>query len=179
MKKLARALLCFGFAATVVASTANAGLSGALVNVAGYYPDTNSLIEAGPNTTVSGAIEYPDGTFSLYSSSWQIDIADTQLTISDVGGYGFPYGAAPFNGWKLTIISGPSILSAVADASSQFNPVGISIVNGNELFLNYSDVSGPQFGTSVIDIATVPEPGTMTLVGLSIVGLLAIIRRRR
>jgi hypothetical protein len=155
---------------------AHAGLLGSTVNVSAYYPSSITIYQAGPIVTVSGAIEYPMGTFTSYNPSWQIDITDTQITISDSGGAGFPYGVASFNGWILTVISGPAISSAVADGASQFNPVGISIVNGNQLLLNFSGVAGPISGTSIIDITTVPEPASLVLLGLGMVGIALLTR---
>lgn len=143
---------------------AHAGLGGSLVNVSAYYPDAGSLFADGGNQTVSGEIEYPTGTFQNYSGSWQIDITDTQLTITDTTSNGFPYFPASFNGWILTIVSGPSILSAAVNDTSDFDPVGISVVGGNQLLLNYSGVDGPTGGTSIIDITVVPEPAPATLI---------------
>jgi hypothetical protein len=163
----------------VATGSAHAGLLGSTVNVSAYYPDSITIYQAGPNTTVTGAIEYPTGTFTAYNPSWQIDITDTQITISDTRGTGFPYQVASFNGWILSVLSGPSILSAVADGASQFNPVGISIVNGNQLFLNFSGVAGPASGTSIIDITTVPEPASLVLLGLGMVGIALLTRHPR
>jgi hypothetical protein len=153
--------------------SAQAGLLGASVNISVYFPTSTDLYQAGPNTIVSGAIEYPAGTFPNYNPSWQIDIADTQLTLSDTKGNGFPYGTATFNGWILKILSGPNIISAAPDPASQFNPIGISILNADELLLNYSGVQGPQYGTSIIDITTVPEPACLALLSMGLAALLA------
>ncbi len=156
---------------TIATTRLQAGLLGESVNLSAHYPDASSVWQAGPIVVVSAGVEYAAGSFPSYSSSWQIDITDTQIRITDIGGLGFPYGAAPFNGWVLKTLTGPGILSATPAGDSQFNPIAISIVNGNELFLNYSEVAGPQFGTSTIDITLVPEPACLAVVGLALCGL--------
>ena len=161
---------------------ASGGLDGSLVNVSAYYPTTSSVYDAGGNTVVTGAVEYPTGSFPYYNPGWQVDITDTQIIISDAGGFGFPYAGAPFNGWVLTILSGPVITSAAVDPSSQFDPVGISIVGGNQLFLNYSGVGGEGVESSIIDInsgpVSTPDGGlTVAMLGAVMSGL-ALIRRK-
>jgi len=158
---------------TIATTRLQAGLLGETVNLSAYFPNASSVWEAGPNVVVSAGVEYAGGSFPAYSSSWQIDITDTQIRITDIGGIGFPYGTATFNGWVLKTLTGPGFLSAAPAADSQFNPVSISIVNGNELFLNYSGLAGPQFGTSIIDISLVPvpEPACLAFIGLALCGL--------
>jgi hypothetical protein len=160
--------------------TARAGLLGASVNLSAYFPDSNTVFEDGGDVVVSAAVEYPTGSFVLYNTSWQIDITDNQIIISDEEGNGFPFATASFNGWVLTVLSGPTIASASPNQFSQFTPVGISVLNGNQLFLNYSGVAGPRFGTSIIDVTTtVPETGSSALLLLAI-GFAAIfcVKRR-
>jgi hypothetical protein len=69
------------------------------------------------------------------------------------------------------------------DASSTF--VGSPAINivGNNIFVNYSALqtgNGPT--TSIIDVSTstsgVPEPGTLTLLGAGLLGLVCRCKRR-
>src|SRR5215469_7535509 len=124
-------------AAILTTGSARAGLYGSVVNVSPYFPDTNSIFESGANETVSGAIEYPVGAFPVYDKFAQIDISDNQIVIENTLNMAAPYNSAAFNGWVLTVVSGPAISSAVIDPASQCNPVGITIVNGDQLFLNF------------------------------------------
>jgi hypothetical protein len=132
----------------------------------------------GGTKTVSGAIEYPSGSFFAYNASWQIDISDTQLILTNAGpSDGFPFQDGTFNGFILTVLSGPTLLSASVDAASAFSPVSISIVGGNELLLNFEGVTGSGAVSSIIDISTgassLPEPATWLTVLMPGMGLLA------
>lgn len=164
-----------------LSATTYAGLMGANVNVSAYYPDTSSLYQAGVDTTVSAAVEYPSGSFSLYNGSWQVDISDTQITITDLLGTGFPYAPASFNGWVLTILSGPALASASVDPSSSFSPVDISIVGDDQLWLNYGGVNAQPGSVSTINIVTgeVPEPATAFTVLVAGAVLMAARRLRK
>jgi protein with PEP-CTERM/exosortase system signal len=162
--------------------TARANLLGASVNLSVHFPDINTVFATGSNVVVSAAVEYPTGSFPSYNPSWEINITDNQIIITDTLGTGFPYQTASFNGWVLTILSGPTIASASPNQFSQFNPVGLSVLNGNQLFLNYSGVAGPDFGTSIIDVTTtvpgVPDGGsTVSLLGCALLGLAALRRK--
>jgi hypothetical protein len=128
---------------------------------------------------VSAAVEYPAGSFPSYDPTLSIDITDTQLIITTPLGVSFT--PASFNGFLLTIISGPSIVSAVADSSSQYKPVGISIVGGDQLYLNYEGVDFVGSSSSIIDINSgnsIPDGGlTLAMLGTAMTGL-SLIRRK-
>ena len=91
---------------------------------------------------------------------------------------------ALFNGFFLSIISGPAILTAVNDVSSVFSPISINVVGGNVLQLNYQGLRTPAFSTSIIDITTgaaaVPELATwIPVFGGYVAGILVTRRVRR
>ena len=109
-----------------------------------------------------------------------LQITGNQLILTDIGGFSGGFVDFPFNGFDLTVVSGLGIQSAVADASSQFDPVGISIVGGDQLFLNYEGDSINPGWSSVIDYSTasVPDGGmTSLLLGGALFGL-GLLRRK-
>jgi hypothetical protein len=112
----------------------------------------------------------------VYDRFTQVDITDDQIVIKNTLNMDAPYNSAAFNGYVLTIISGPDILSAMTDPGSQCNPVGISIVNGNQLYLNFEGVTQGAGTSSIIDIATAPEPSVTALLGVCLLALLALPR---
>lgn len=180
-----RALALAALLPLALAGQANAGLLGSTVNMSPYYPTSASQYDDAGNVVVSGAVEYPDGSFDLYNNSWQIDISDTQLVITDFRSEGLPYSPADFNGWILHVVSGPNIVSASADGASGFLPFAISVVNG-DLLLNFQGVSGPAGSSSIINFSTdpgpdpvsVPEPASLAVFAMGLLALRQVRRRR-
>jgi hypothetical protein len=164
---------------------ARAELLGSVIDISAFFPTTNNLFEDGGNRTVSGAIEYPAGTFPSYNPSWQIDVTDSQIIITNTTPLtGFPFQPGSFNGFIMTVLSGPTLTSAVADASSGFFPVGLAIVGGDQLQINFQGVNASNATSlsSIIDVNTtsaVPEPATWAMMLLGFAGLAFAFRASR
>jgi hypothetical protein len=168
-----------GVAALLLASSVNAALIGAEVNLSGYfYDDLNDLDADGGDVIVSNDLEYAEGFLPTYSQYWSADITDTQLFLNK-STQGYFVETPYFNGFILEIISGPKIVSATVDASSLFGPIDISIEeNGSRLLLNFSGVEHDLPGSSIINISTVPLPPAIWLFS-SCFGVFAYLRIKK
>lgn len=154
----------------MITFAAQAGMLGSTVSVDFFYPDTSSLYCSNGSAVVGGGVEYPSSCSGFAPVA--IDISDTWISV-DTGGSSWSPGS--FNGIHLTVLSGPGIMSA-SYAGGTMGYTGLTVDSGS-LWLNFAGVSPG--GEAHFLIATVPEPGTYALMGLGLLGVAAIARRRR
>jgi hypothetical protein len=142
-------MIVFVSGTVATATPVCAGLLTSTVRVQWIAPTVTSVYQDGGIKVVSNGIEYPSNTVA----GNYIDITDNQFIINLGSNETEPsFLATPFNGFVLTIESGPFLSSASVNPASQFSPVNMQIVNGRQLQLNYSGVPvGPNM-RSVIDI---------------------------
>lgn len=183
-RRFVAAVLAIGLMA-LGAATTEAGLIGSSVDLSVHFPDRETVFAAGGTKIVGDGVEYPALlNFDGGALRIDVDVTDTQLIITNAGEDAhFDATFGPFNGFVLTIVSGPALLSATWNAALSdplFRPFEISVTPA-QLVLNFVDEdSTPRFGagmpagtSSVIDIAAVPEPATLTLVGSGVAALVA------
>lgn len=157
-------------------------LAGATVEVTTRYPDSSTVYSNPGSVVVGDGVEYGIGSFSTYNPNFSVDVRENSIVITNSEGSYF--STADFNGFVLSVLSGPDITSASVDASSGFAPADFFVSDG-DLFLNFAGVNFSGFRSSVINFTTagataaVPEPATwaMLLIGFGAVGF--SMRRRR
>jgi hypothetical protein len=185
-------LLLAACAATLVAVTsapafADTGLLGSTVDVTARFPDQSTIFFDPGAVLVTAGVEYPSGSYPPYNPSWEVDVGDHQIVISDALGTGLPFQPGTFNGFVLHVLSGLTIATSSIDAASTLVPVD-TFVSGGDLFINFVNVDQPKFGAAIVDFTTaggkggtVPEPATWALLitGFGAVGASLRLRRRR
>jgi PEP-CTERM motif len=190
MRKLPRVLVGFGFAAAMmIASSAQATL----------YDVNRFFTAGGTNATLTGTLDIPTGNYVIQNASVSpFTTVNLTLTVNaasfnlDNALTGFILGNGQF-----FIDATPTTLTFSTANADVHNPADLVFSDNSDPSLNnrysigYNGIPGFEVAYtdagSVVTYATlptvfgtaIPEPGSFALVGLSIVGLLAIIRRRR
>jgi hypothetical protein len=193
MKKLARFLLVLGIAAVViqlpptdvqaqVVVTFDENGTGTIVGGPfGGTPITLSVVGSHPLTYILPVAFATPGDIVLYE-----DPAQTQF--SDLVRFS--------NGNQITFYSDLETNEAIGDladvsvipTTTSTTKLTESGVEGGFQAVEWTpipgsggpgDSAGFGFTTSYVVVSDVPEPGTVTMLGLSVVGLLAIVRRRK
>ena len=162
---------------------AQAGLIGDSVHLYSVFPTSGTIDLDMGTATVGAGIEYLPASFSDRSNAFTLDITNSQIILTYVLTSPNAFTALAFNGFKLSFLTGPSLISVAADISSTFNPVSLSLVGG-DLFMDYSGVTVSPGQVSIINVSSaastsVPEPGTLTLFATALAGLVAVRRRRK
>lgn len=151
------------------ALAAQAGMLGSTVSVDFFYPDTSVLYCGNGSAVVGAGVEYPSSCSGF--GPVKIDISDTQISV-DTGGIG--WADASFNGFHLTVLSGPAISSA-SYAGGTMGVTGLTLDSGS-LWVNFAGQSG---GEALINVSAVPEPETFALMCFGLAGVGAAMRRHR
>jgi hypothetical protein len=148
----------------VIPMTANATLIGSTVNVDWYFPDSSTLHCTSGTAVVGAGVEYASGCLGF--SPVSIDISDNVLAV-DTGGISWSSGS--FNGFLLSVLDGPSILSAVYTGGSM-GYTGLTI-DAEGLWVDFAGTSPG--GIAYFDLTTenVSEPTTLALLGLGLAGI--------
>lgn len=161
-----------------IVPAAQADLIGSTVQLTDYFPDLSTVFRDSGTAVVGGTVEFP-GAGGVLSGDEDVDITGNQIILTEL--IDGPYATAAFNGYVLTILSGPIITGVSFDASST-ETISDLTFDAHHVFINMQGVSIPAVGaTVVINVTTadaVPEPLTLSLFGAGLAGMASMRKRK-
>jgi hypothetical protein len=162
--------------AALCAAPAYAGLLGSTVTTGEYYPGSATVCSFCPaptTTTVTGGPVY-NNAFDGY-----VSVFDTQVTWTSYETV--TYSTSSFNGFELTFSGAPTIANVTLDSATTLVPTGFTFT-GDSVWLNLSGLSAVDGEQTILDVTTaasVPEPFTLSLMGLGLAAVGFARRKRR
>jgi PEP-CTERM motif len=155
-------------------------------DVGGFWYTTNPFVVDG---TVETSLQIGNPT---YFSKWDVSFGanSVTLTMAPAPFSSVSYSPDPFNGPVFTVLSGNSFASVTGIRANNpdcipCNPI-TAFVLGDSLYINWQGAGGGVGDTVHIDFtvgdpiaAAVPEPSTLGLIGIGLLGLGGMTRRRR
>jgi hypothetical protein len=161
-------------AALVPTASRAADLTGSFVMLDSRFPNLATINPLG-SSIVGAGVEFP----SIFGGQWTSDIGPTSIKL-DLVAVPNILGAAAFNGfvYTFTLPAGKVIGSATLNGSSTLIPTTLSN-NTAQVFLNYAGQAHSQPKFTLLRVTLVPEPGTLGLASLGMLGLVRAARNRR
>jgi hypothetical protein len=181
LKKIALAS-CFAISAAFSAIGHAAVLDGQTLGYVYNYPTIGTFYPPDrpapyPSSVVVGpGIEIPNIVDNIAS----LDISDTNLRLN-FGSNGNFGGGVPFNGFILTDINGtiPDFASITINSATTLAGFDSSrlFIDANTIRVNFVGLPFQTNDILSLDIAAVPEPETVALLGLGLLGMTAVRRK--
>ena len=160
---------------------ANAGLIGQDITVDWLFPDTSSEFASDTVTVGAGAEISCPGSFSLCSGfgvGADIDLGDDSISLFVTSGSS-RWNSTSFNGYRFSDLSLGGAWSSYV-LTTNFTGLDATRISfdGTALLVNMAGLAANEGDYFTFTLASVPEPGTLALLGLGLVGM-GYARRRK
>ena len=145
-------------------------LGGDSINASHYFPDLSTVNFDMGTQTAPAVFDY----FGIYT----LTVNDSTILLDAHCGDGCTWSGATFNGPVISDLSNSPITDVTIDAASSYAGFDVSRLafDGSHVYMNLQGLDANGF--LQLDLTSVPEPGTLGLLGVSLFGLGFGARRR-